>query len=155
MNEDIPWSRCCKVNSLFNDWIFSQWMRILLAQWLNFHLLTKDFTLQHREQGISSFIQWFFFRVRKIYLVASVHLSEIKSWLTVDMILNLSTKYFPNPVFFLVPISMTQLNQISQWSLHYYIQSHVHCYWPLQRHKTSLMVLYCSNLLLSLVNIHC
>ena len=61
MNEDIPWSRCCKVKSLFNDWIFTQWTRRLLAQWLNFRSLNKEFTLQHCDQGISSFIQWFFF----------------------------------------------------------------------------------------------
>ena len=62
INEDIPWSRCCKVKSLFNDWIFSHWMRTFLVQWLNFLSLARDFTLQHREQGISSFIQWFFFQ---------------------------------------------------------------------------------------------
>ncbi len=39
MNEDIPWSWCCTVKSLFNDWIFTQWTRRLLAQWLNFPLI--------------------------------------------------------------------------------------------------------------------
>ena len=50
-------------------------MWTLLAQWLNFHSLTKDFTLQHREQGISSIIKWFFFE--------SVH-STVKYTLPLD-----------------------------------------------------------------------
>ena len=32
-------------------------LRTLLAELLNFHLLKKDLTLQHREQEIFSFIQ--------------------------------------------------------------------------------------------------
>ena len=61
MNEDIPWSQCYTVKSLFNDWNFIHSTKTLLAQWLNFHSLNKDFILLHLEQGIFSFIQFFFF----------------------------------------------------------------------------------------------
>ena len=60
MNEEIPWSRCCKVKSLDNEWKFSHSASNVLIHWLKIRSLNKDFTLQHRDQGISSFIQWFF-----------------------------------------------------------------------------------------------
>ncbi len=77
MNEDIPWSRCCKVKSLFNDWIFSQWMRTLLTQWLKFHSLTKNFTFQHHQQWISSFIQWFLLRVQIVMMLKHLRVPAI------------------------------------------------------------------------------
>ncbi len=40
---------------------FTQWPRRSLTQWLNFCALSNELTLQHCDQGISSFIQWFFF----------------------------------------------------------------------------------------------
>ncbi len=61
MNEDIPWSWSCTVKFLFNGWIFTHWTWTLLVQWLNFQSLNKDFTLQHHEPDIFSFVQWFFF----------------------------------------------------------------------------------------------
>ncbi len=60
MNEEIPRSRCCKVKSLVNGWKFSYWASKFLIHWLEIQSVNKDFTLQHRDQGISSFIQLFF-----------------------------------------------------------------------------------------------
>ncbi len=62
MNEEIPCSRCCKVEPLVNEWKFSHWASNVLIHWLKIQSLNKEFTLQHRDQGISSFIQWFFIK---------------------------------------------------------------------------------------------
>ena len=56
MNEDIPLSCCCIVKSLFNERKFSHWIQSLQS-------LNKDVTVQHHDQGISSFFQWFLLRV--------------------------------------------------------------------------------------------
>ena len=69
MNEEIPCSWCCKVKSLVNEWKFSHWASNILIHWLKIQSLNKEFTLQHRDQGISSVIQWFLLRVH-------LHLSD-------------------------------------------------------------------------------
>ena len=60
INGEIPYSQCSTVKYLFNEWKFIHWMSNILVQWMKIHSLNKYFTVQHREQVISSLIQWFF-----------------------------------------------------------------------------------------------
>ncbi len=58
----------------WQDSLFAVLQSKILIQWMRIQSLNKDFTVQHGDQGISWFIQWFLLRV---YNYRIVHLPTI------------------------------------------------------------------------------